>query len=63
MITDGMEDIFVGQRLVERLYLKPESITSWLAFLSCQILPLSPVLIRSIIALLRDGDNKCLGLK
>lgn len=57
MITDGMEDVFMGQRLVERLYLKPESLTSWFAFLSHQILPLSPVFIRSTVAFHRDGDK------
>lgn len=57
MISDGMKEVFVGQRLVERLYLKPESITSWFAFLSHQILPLNPVFIRSNVALHRDEDK------
>lgn len=33
MITDGKEEVFLEQTLVGRLYLKPEFITSWFAFL------------------------------
>ena len=50
MIADGKEEVFVGQGLVERLYLQPGGyITSWPAFLPHWILPLSPTFFSSTV--------------
>lgn len=61
----GKTEVFVAQRFVERLYLKPESLTSWLAFIPQQILPLSSVSFTSTCAFHKERwtEINCLGLK